>query len=143
MASPAPAPLSERFGELNLPLGGKNGYKGVRGGQGRKKDKFQGATPRKQHHTGLFCTAQEAAIALAQLREDLEFGMVAARVPKKAPPATMNGALRKMEVGVFLGDLLRQQRAAVPRVRAVMLSPQQAAAAVRRGMAVAYADVLQ
>ena len=111
---PSREPRFEVAGGQRLPLGGLNGYAGVRGKQGRKKDKFQGATPRKQHRTGLFCTAQEAAIALAQLREDLELGMVAARVPKKAPPATMNGALRKMEVGVFLGDLLRQKRAAVP-----------------------------
>ena len=32
----------ECFGELRLPLGGKTGYIGVRGGQGPKKDKYQG-----------------------------------------------------------------------------------------------------
>ena len=39
-----------RFDEaegLLLPLGGKHGYAGVRGGQGRGKDKFQGHTPKK------------------------------------------------------------------------------------------------
>ena len=44
---PARAPLVEKFGMLDLPLGGKNGYVGVRGGQGPRKDKFQGYTPRK------------------------------------------------------------------------------------------------
>ena len=40
---------------------------GVRGKQGRKKDKFQGVTPKKTHRTQHFDTAQEAAIALARL----------------------------------------------------------------------------
>ena len=41
----------ERFGELRLPLGGKTGYIGVRGGQGPKKDKYQGYTKDKKHTT--------------------------------------------------------------------------------------------
>ena len=56
-------------------------------------------------------------------------------------PVTI-AAPKKLEAGVFLGDLLRRQRAAVPTVRAVLLSQQQAAAAVARGVAVAYADVV-
>ena len=54
-------PRFELAGGQRLPLGGLNGYAGVRGKQGRKKDKFQGATPRKKHRTRLFDTAQEAA----------------------------------------------------------------------------------
>ena len=65
-------PLTERFGELNLPLGGKQGYKGVRGGQGSNKEQFQGCTPRKTHFTKLYLTAHEAAINLALLKRDLE-----------------------------------------------------------------------
>ena len=34
-----------------LPRGGKHGFKGVRGRQGKGKDKYQGVTPRKQHRT--------------------------------------------------------------------------------------------
>ena len=34
--------LVERFGNLKLPLGGKYEYKGVRGKQGRARDRFQG-----------------------------------------------------------------------------------------------------
>ena len=67
--------VQQRFEEAagqRLPLGGVNGYAGVRGKQGKKKDKFQGVTPRKRHRTGYFDTAKEAAIAFAQLREDLE-----------------------------------------------------------------------
>ena len=136
-------PRVELAGGQRLPLGGLNGYAGVRGKQGRKKNKFQGVTPRKQHRTGLFDTAQEAALALAQLREDLELGMLAERAPKKAVPPAGSAASKKLEAGVFLGDLLSLQRAVVPCVRAVLLSPQQAAAAVARGVAVAYADVVQ
>ena len=130
-------------GGQRLPLGGLNGYLGVRGKQGRKKDMFQGVTPKKKHRTRLFGTAQEAALALAQLREDLELGMLAERAPKKAVPPAGSAASKKLEAGVFLGDLLSLQRAVVPCVRAVLLSPQQAAAAVARGVAVAYADVVQ
>ena len=45
-------PRFEEAGGQRLPLGGVNGYRGVRGKQGRKKDKFQGVTPKKQHRTG-------------------------------------------------------------------------------------------
>ena len=64
--------LFEEAGGQRLPLGGVNRYAGVRSKQGKKKDKFQGTTPKKKHRTQLFATSLEAAIALAQLREDLE-----------------------------------------------------------------------
>lgn len=51
---PRAVPRFEEIAGQRLPLGGKNGYIGVRGKQGRKKDKFQGVTPRKQHRTDLF-----------------------------------------------------------------------------------------
>ena len=68
--------LFEEAGGQRLPLGGVNRYAGVRSKQGKKKDKFQGTTPKKKHRTRLFATSLEAAIALAQLREDLELGML-------------------------------------------------------------------
>ena len=43
----------EAVGALRLPLGGINGYIGVRGKQGRKKDKFQGTTPTKTRRTNI------------------------------------------------------------------------------------------
>jgi hypothetical protein len=136
---PSREPRVEVAGGQRLPLGGLNG---VRGKQGRKKNKFQGITPKKQHRTGLYDHAQEAAIALAQLREDLELGMVTEHGAKVVKSPVTIAAPKKLEAGVFLGDLLRRQRAAVPTVRAVLLSQQQAAAAVARGVAVAYADVV-
>ena len=139
---PSREPRVEVAGGQRLPLGGLNGYAGVRGKQGRKKNKFQGITPKKQHRTGLYDHAQEAAIALAQLREDLELGMVTEHGAKVVKSPVTIAAPKKLEAGVFLGDLLRRQRAAVPTVRAVLLSQQQAAAAVARGVAVAYADVV-
>ena len=69
---PSTTPTSdivELVGALRLPLGGVNGYKHVRGKQGRAKDLFQGTTPRKSRRTALFGTAREAAIALAELKE--------------------------------------------------------------------------
>jgi hypothetical protein len=67
----APALLAETFGNENLPLGGKHDYKGVRGGQGSKKNKYQGYTPRKRHCTKLYDTAHEAAVNLALLKRRL------------------------------------------------------------------------
>ena len=58
---------AEAVGALRLPLGGVNGYVGVRGKQGHNKDKFQGTTPTKKRRTKLFNTAREAAVALAEL----------------------------------------------------------------------------
>ena len=135
----------QRFEEVagqRLPLGGVNGYRGVRGKQGKKKNKYQGTTPRKKHRTGYFDTAKEAAIARAQLREDLELGMLEQRAPKAAQPAAPNQPSKKAQVGVYLGTLLAQQRAVVPTVRAWLLSEQQAAAALAGGMAQAFAFVV-
>ncbi len=136
-----------RFEEVagqRLPLGGINSYLGVRGKQGRGKDKFQGVTPRKQHRTGLFDSPLEAAIAFAQLKEDLELGMLASRSRKKRPSPATSAASRNHDVGTYLGHLRRPLLPpVVPTVACAMLSPQQAAAAVARGVAVAYADVAE
>ena len=139
---PRAAARFEEAGGQRLPLGGLNGYAGVRGKQGRNKKQFQGVSPKKQHRTKLCDTAQEAAIAFAQLKEDLELGMLAERAPKIPSQPAGNETSRKAQVGVYLGTLLAQQRAVVPTVRAVLLSQQQAAAAVARGVAVAYADIV-
>ena len=72
MPPAAAAPLTETFGTLSLPLGGRQGYKGVRGGQGPKRDGFQGYTPRKTHCTKVYKTAHEAAVQLALLKRDRE-----------------------------------------------------------------------
>ena len=113
-------PAQPRFEEAAgqwLPLGGINGYAGVRGKQGRKKDKFQGVTPRKQHRTKLFGTPLEAAVAFAQLKEDLELGMLEQRSRKQQQqqqqPATL-AASRKLEVGTYLGYLRPPPMAGAP-----------------------------
>ena len=62
-------------GALQLPLCGKHDFKGVRGGQGRKMDKFQGTTPKKKHRTKLFDSAHQAAVALAELEQNLVLGL--------------------------------------------------------------------
>ena len=63
---------NEPAGSLQLPLGGKHGFLGVRGRQGRYKDKFQGCTPRKTHRTKHCKSAREAAIEFAQLKQKLK-----------------------------------------------------------------------
>ena len=69
----ASKPLVERFGSLNLPLGGTNGYVGVRK---CKKGGFQGYTPQKSkgHFTGRYETAQEAAVARAIKQQEIALG---------------------------------------------------------------------
>ncbi len=134
----------EEAGGQRLPLGGINGYIGVRGKQGRRKDKYQGVTPKKVNRTQLFDTAREAAIAFAQLREDLELRMLEPP-PKKKPatPAT-TAAPKRFEVGVYIGNICKPLPPAVPTVWAcALLSSQQANLAAARGVAVAYADAAQ
>ena len=131
----------EEAGGHRLPLGGVNGYRGVRGKQGRAKNLFQGVTPKKVHRTNYFRTAQEAAIALAQLQEDKELGMLEQRQPPAKPvtPATA-AAPKRWELGTLLGRCPPPPRAGVPTVACALLSQQQAAAAAARGVAVAYAE---
>ena len=139
---PRAQPRFEEVGGLRLPLGGVNGYRGVRGKQGRKKNKYQGVTPRKRHRTGPKDTPKEAAVALAHLRHDLELGVVAQRSAKKPQPPARSAAPKKVEVGTYLGHLLRPPRAGIPTVACALLSQQEAAEAVARGVAVAFARVL-
>jgi len=46
-----------------------HGFAGIRGGQGRGRDKFQGCMPGKVKMTDLFDTPEEAAAALRQLEQ--------------------------------------------------------------------------
>ena len=62
-------------------------------------------------------TPKEAAVALARLRHDLELGVAVQRSAKKPQPPARSGAPKKVEVGVYLGLLLRPPRAAIPTVR--------------------------
>ena len=132
----------EEVAGQRLPLGGVNGYRGVRGKQGKKKNKFQGVTPKKKHRTGLFDEPRDAAIAFAQLNEDLELGMLEQRGQKKAKSPETNAASKKKRVGVYLGHLLQLPRPVVPTVACVLLSQQQAADAAARGVPVALADLV-
>ena len=134
-------PRFEEVDGLRVPLGGVNGYVGVRAKQGRKKDKYQGTTPRKTHCTGPKNTPKEAAVALAQLRHDLELGIVEERSRKTPQPPASTAARKKVEVGTYLGHLLRQPRAGFPTVACALLSQQEAAEASARGVAVAFARV--
>ena len=134
-------PRFEEVNGLRVPLGGVNGYVGVRGKQGRKKDKCQGVTPRKQHRTGPKNTPKEAAVALAQLRHDIDLGVVEERTPKRLQPPASTAARRKVEVGTYLGHLLRPPLIGIQTVACAMLSQQEAAEASARGVAVAFARV--
>ena len=66
----------EYIGDLELPLGGVNGYEGVRA-QGKK---FQGYDHGEKIYTASFPTPKEAAIARAQEKEDKALGMVSAKL---------------------------------------------------------------
>jgi len=75
----------EVCGQLKLYLGGKHGYQGVRGGQGPNKDGFQGYTKDKKHTTRAFKEPREAAIALAQLKQDIALGLICDDTDGKQP----------------------------------------------------------
>ena len=85
---------------------------------------------------------REAAIALAQLCEDLELGMLEECGKKKAKSPKTIAAPKKLEYGVYLGHLLQQPQHVVPTVPAVLLLPHQSAAAAARCVPVAFADPL-
>ena len=94
----------QRYEEVagqRLPLGGKNGYLGIRGKQGRGKNKFQGVTPKKKHRTDHFDTPLEAAIAFAQLKEDLELGTLEPRTKKIKASEERSGTSKKWEAGTY------------------------------------------
>ena len=79
-------PDHELFGTLRLLRGGKHGYIGVRGGQGKKRDRFQAyasVNSQKVTVSGLFCTAHAAAVALAQWKQQRELGLADEPQPKK------------------------------------------------------------
>ena len=104
--------------------------------------KYQGVTPRKTHRTGPKITPKEAAVALARLRHDLELGVVVQRSSKRPQPPCGTAAPKKVEVGTYLGLLLRQPRAGIPTVACALLSQQEAGEAAARGVAVALARAL-
>ena len=90
----------------------------------------------------LFDEPREAAIAFAQLREDLDLGMLDEARSKKAKSPKTNAPYKKKEVGVYLGHLLQLPRPVVPTVACVLLSQQHAAAAAARCVPVAIADAV-
>ena len=80
---------SELFGTLRLPRGGKHGYLGVRGGQGKHRNRFQAyesLDSKKRTVPGLFDSAHDAAVALAHWKQQRELGLAdepAAKRPRK------------------------------------------------------------
>ena len=85
----------ERVGTLNLPLGGKHGYVGVRK---VRQNKYQGYTPKKTLTTRAFKEPQEAAIELARLKQSRDLGLEttverASRAPRALPGALLLGPL--------------------------------------------------
>ena len=65
------------FGSLRLVRGGKHGFAGVRGGQGKQRDKFQAyatVDSRKVTVRGLYESAHAAAVALALWKQEQELG---------------------------------------------------------------------
>ena len=82
----------ESFGNLALARGGKNGYERVRGGQGTRHDKWQGYTKGKKKTTELYDTAEEAAVALARLEQDLTLGLIELEDKKPRKKRKTSGA---------------------------------------------------
>jgi len=149
-AARAAAPF-EDVGGVRVERGGKNGYKHVRGGQGREENMYQGITPRKGNRTAHFATAKEAAVAFAKKRfvGQKQKGTVAAQLaatPTLAPmgvmPATASARLMPL-VQCAPGVVplsLRWSPQPLPVVRCVLLTREQAAVAAAHGVAMAMAE---
>ena len=139
----------EEVAGQRLPLGGVNGYHGVRR-QGRKSDKFQGTTPQKFDRTKLFDTPRDAAIALAQLKEDIELGIVESKVPKEmglkltADAAQLRSAPQLAPRQVTTQPPVRPPAMVcvnrMPLVAAALLTADQAAALLARGVRCVFAE---
>ena len=66
----SPSKLNEVVGAQPLrKRRSSHGFPGVRGGQGRNRDKFQGCLPNKEATTDLYDTPEEAAAALRLLQQ--------------------------------------------------------------------------
>ena len=124
----------EHVDGVRVARGGKHGYQHVRGGQGRKKDKYQGVSPKKSHLTGLFDSPQEAAVAYAR--------MVSTRVSARQEGSTAVSRKPLMDFGAAAHRLQLASQAPIGPIACALLSSQQAAAAVARGVLVAYAEEL-
>ena len=96
---------------------------------------FLGVALMKMLRPALFDSAMVAELALAPLRVDLVLGMLELRAPKMGAPPAGSAVAQRPEDGVAPGALLQRPRAGVPQVGAVLLSPQHAAAAAARGVA--------
>ena len=79
---------TELFGTLRLVRGGKHGHAGVRGGQGKKRDKFQAYCTidrKKITVPGLHMTPHTAAVALAQWKLNYDLGFEDEEPHEKKP----------------------------------------------------------
>jgi hypothetical protein len=99
---------SELFGTLRLPRGGKHGYLGVRGGQGKHRNRFQGyetVDSKKMTVPGLFESAHDAAVALAQWKQQRQLGLedepAAKRPRKRRSPKAAERAAGELVVACF------------------------------------------
>ena len=95
----------ELFGSLRLMRGGKHGYAGVRGGQGKQRDKFQAyatVDSRKVTVRGLYESPHAAAVALAQWKQERELGFAAEpseKEPRKRRSTKNNEQPRAVAAG--------------------------------------------
>ena len=71
-----------------------------------------------------------------------ELGLAAPGGSKTKKPPVSCITPKTMELGTYLGHLLRQPQPVIPRVAAAPLSQQQAADAVARGVSVSYAELV-
>ena len=150
-AARAAAPF-ENVGGVRVERGGITGYRHVRGRQGRGKNLFQGFTPKKGHRTALYASAKEAAVAFAKkqfvgLMQKDAVAVQPAAAPTLAPmggvtPATTSARLMPLVQcpSVIPLSLQWSPQPALPVVRCVLLTREQAAAAASRGVALAMAE---
>ena len=84
-------------------------------------------SPEQQQLAALFDSALEVSCTPAHQKEDLELGKLEKRSAMMLQPPAVSAAPSKLEVGTYLGHLLRLRRAGIPPVACALLSQQEAA----------------
>ena len=133
-AARAAVPFEDVKG-VRVERGGKHGYRHVRGGQGRSKNKFQGVSPKKTNRTNLFDSPQEAAVAYAQ--------MITARVRGRQELGSLRSTSPLIDFGMPASSLAMAAVRPIGPIACAPLSSAQAAAAAARGVPVAYAEEMR
>jgi len=100
-------------------------------------NKYQGVTPRKTHRTALCDSPRAAAIASAQMTQRIAL----CHLPQNNAAVTISASVSLPDFGAAASGVAGVSSRPLGPISCALLRPEQAAAAVARGVAVANHDV--